>query len=183
MQQQLLMTVHEAKRLVRDGRRDGVACPCCGQFCKVYRRAITSPMARWLIRLVRAWEDKPKSTDYVNVHDIATSAGGDHAKLAHWELIQQRPKDPDDTEARTSGFWRPTSRGVQFIHRPPVQATWALSLYADCPNCREYVDLLDVADFFQDRDLDPCENMTPRSRSVEVDCPECDHGFQVTCVY
>lgn len=60
-----------------------------------------------------------------------------------------------------------------------VTATWNLDLMCDCPNCEEHVDLLDYEGFWDGRSLDPCENMTERSRGVEVTCPECGHEFAV----
>ena len=36
-------------------------------------------------------------------------------KLYHWGLIEEMAKDPGDTTRRTSGLWRPTEKGVQFV--------------------------------------------------------------------
>jgi endogenous inhibitor of DNA gyrase (YacG/DUF329 family) len=62
-------------------------------------------------------------------------------------------------------------------------AIWSISLDTVCPGCQKEVNLLDYADFWDCRNLDPCENGTKRSSSVEVICPECGHEFSVFCVY
>lgn len=62
-------------------------------------------------------------------------------------------------------------------------ATWSLSLNCDCPACDEYVDLMDMDDFWCDRNLQACESGTPKSRNVEVICPECRHEFKVDLEY
>ena len=65
----------------------------------------------------------------------------------------------------------------------PVAAQWDIHLHADCPHCKEWVDLLDYADFWDGRDLEIAEHGTERSRAVEVVCPECGHDFEVDCEY
>jgi hypothetical protein len=62
-------------------------------------------------------------------------------------------------------------------------ATWNLALTTTCPGCREYVDLLDYADFWNGRQLEACEHATQRSHDVEVTCPECMHEFAVDLEY
>ena len=62
-------------------------------------------------------------------------------------------------------------------------ARWIVELNCYCPNCDDYVDLTESDDFWDDRQLDPCENNTDRSRGVEVMCPECDYEFVVDCEY
>lgn len=64
-----------------------------------------------------------------------------------------------------------------------VIATWSLSLDCECPNCKEYVDLLDYTDFWGGRTLEPCEHGTENSKDVDVTCPECHHEFLVNLSY
>ena len=64
-----------------------------------------------------------------------------------------------------------------------ITAEWSLSLYCDCPKCKMLVDLLDYCDFWDGRNLAPCETMTDRSQGVAVICPECDHEFKVDLVF
>lgn len=62
-------------------------------------------------------------------------------------------------------------------------ATWSLSLDVFCPACKEDVNLLDVADFWDGRKLEACETNTEHSKDVEVVCPECSHEFKVDLSY
>lgn len=105
-------TLAEAQAIVEHGRAEGIPCPCCEQFCKLYKRKLNSAMAAWLVWLVVEYE---KSPGWI---DIRTSPvrGGDYAKLLHWNLVLQRPKDKSDRVRRTSGHWMPTPTGIEFAH-------------------------------------------------------------------
>jgi len=63
------------------------------------------------------------------------------------------------------------------------KATWIIELNADCPNCKEYVNLLDYVDFWDGRKLDYAEHRTDRSTDVDVVCPGCGHEFIVDLEY
>lgn len=64
-----------------------------------------------------------------------------------------------------------------------VRADWAIELNCDCPGCKEYVDLLTYADFWDGLQLDIGEHDTDCSRALAVICPQCGHEFEVCCVY
>lgn len=64
-----------------------------------------------------------------------------------------------------------------------VVATWSIELNCTCPNCGEFVNLLDYVDFWDGRQLDIPEHGTDRSRDIEVCCPECGYEFEVDCEY
>lgn len=112
-----MMTLEEAKRVVADGREAGVSCPCCEQDCKVYPRKLNSAMAEWLVWLVGEYEHAVENDEalWIDIRRFPVR-GGDYAKLIHWQLVEQRPKDPSDTVRRTSGHWRPTPRGIDFAY-------------------------------------------------------------------
>jgi len=108
----------EARQWLRDRVEEGAPCPCCKQFAKLYKRKIYSAMARMLITLYRL---QCRSTErWHHVSDIGLKAGclyigGDFAKLIYWGLIEQRPKEEDDGDKRTSGYWRITADGIDFV--------------------------------------------------------------------
>tara|TARA_B110000467_G_C18072935_1_gene342378 strand:+ start:85 stop:642 length:558 start_codon:yes stop_codon:yes gene_type:complete len=94
----------------------GEPCVTCGQLAKEYKRKLYSSMALALIYLCRIYRH---TDDWVHVNDVTKktlrhniSLGGDMAKLEHWGLIYQ--KTNEDTEKRTSGFWKPTEEGIKF---------------------------------------------------------------------
>lgn len=96
----------------------GCRCPCCGQHAKMYRRPLNATMARGLVWLV--CEAPRDEGGWVQVRQDGPKwllqAGGEFAKLAHWGLIEEQPKDPDcRAKGRTSGVWRPTSLGRAFV--------------------------------------------------------------------
>jgi DNA-directed RNA polymerase subunit RPC12/RpoP len=62
-----------------------------------------------------------------------------------------------------------------------VSAQWLVSLLSECPKCKQDVDLLDYAEFWDGRDIDIPEHGTERSDNLEVVCPECGHEFAVSC--
>ena len=65
-----------------------------------------------------------------------------------------------------------------------ITATWVVSLDCTCPNCEEWIDVMD-SDGFWDRhsELDIAEHGTPRTIDMEVECPECHHEFKVDLEY
>lgn len=64
-----------------------------------------------------------------------------------------------------------------------VTATWYLELNCHCPECKEFVDLLEAGDFWDGRALNVLEHGTPRTKAVEVVCPKCTHEFVVQTEY
>jgi hypothetical protein len=73
-------------------------------------------MARCLIWLVRrycetnTWIDVPKEAPR-----FVVAAGGELAKVSHWGLAKL--KQNEDNKKRTSGIWKPTKKGIAFVHR------------------------------------------------------------------
>ena len=64
-----------------------------------------------------------------------------------------------------------------------IEATWNLSLNCDCPHCKEWVNLLDYADFWDGARFVACEYSTDRTKDVNVICPECGEEFTVDFTY
>lgn len=114
-----LNTLAEAQKYVQDHRHDGTTCPCCDQFVKVYRRTITSTMARGLIELYRAVQD---SNEYVHLETLAGNDArrvrvwrGDFTKLRFWNFIEPQPLDSNaGDEKKDAGVWRLLDQGRQF---------------------------------------------------------------------
>jgi hypothetical protein len=104
----------EAKSYVRDNVHDGVRCPCCEQYAKVYRRKLNSNMGRFLISLIQR-SDVSVNDGWVH-YSQCKFRGRDYSYLdvSYFDLASQRPND--DTGKRSSGFWRPTRRGVNFAN-------------------------------------------------------------------
>lgn len=127
----------EVREYVKDGREEGITCPCCQQFAKVYKRTIHSAMARSAIDLFHrgAYEGNPAGWGckipgcYVHLTREG-NPGGDEAKLRYWGLLEERVAEPE--HGRTSGFWRLTKRGVHFVRDAVVVPKYALIYNGDC---------------------------------------------------
>lgn len=101
-------TIQEAKAFLRQKLNEGAPCPCCGQFVKMYRRTITSTMARLLISFYKLGG----GYGWHHARDIEQQ-GGDFPKLAHWRLIETQ--ENEDPAKRSSGLWRMTEHGRAFV--------------------------------------------------------------------
>lgn len=122
-------TLEAAKNWLRPRARKGAYCPCCKQYVRIYRRALGSQMARWLIWLVRTWEQADGGDCWVDVKK-APVRGGDYAKLVHWGLCENRVSD--DKALRTSGLWRPTHKGIDFA-QGRIKVPSHVELYDNAP--------------------------------------------------
>ena len=122
-------TIAQAKDWLRLRADKGARCPCCKQYVKIYKRVLGSQMARWLIWLVRTFEQLPEYAPTMLANppaplrkigwvDIRQSPvrGGDYAKLVHWGLVEQKQNN-SEKDTKDSGLWRPTFRGIDFVHR------------------------------------------------------------------
>jgi hypothetical protein len=100
----------EAKELFLQQVDKGTHCPCCGRYTKVYRRKLNAGLALFLIRASRKYGDK---WFHVN-HDVKDHRefNADYGKLEYWGLIE--PMSPTDKRP-TSGYWRVTDKGRQFV--------------------------------------------------------------------
>ena len=108
----MIETIAEGKQLLRAQWEKGVSCPCCGQFVKLYKRKLNSNQARDLIRLYR--KSGGNTEVFVHVSQFSMDRGGDFAKLAYWGLTTDAPND--DKNKRTSGMWRITEAGIDFVN-------------------------------------------------------------------
>jgi len=97
---------------------EALTCPCCDQYCKVYRRKLNSSMARYLIEIVK--EFQMTAGAWVRVPELhvykSESQRGDYAYLTHWGFIEQKRNENDPTR-KESGLWRPTESGIAFAFR------------------------------------------------------------------
>lgn len=118
-------TIEEAKKYVRDHIEQGVLCPCCGQYCKLYKRKITSAMAWGLAMIYK----RCKSTGVKVLHienffksqDCPSSIRGDITKLRHWDFLVRR-KDLG------AGIYELTDFGEQFV-RNEIHVPRSVSIY------------------------------------------------------
>lgn len=107
------MTIEEAKQVLRDKWADGTDCPCCGQLVKLYKRKLNSGMAYGLIKAY-----KMSGNEWFHVNDLldqkVAMAQLEVPRLKYWGLVEHREQN-DNPNTKTSGFWRVTDKGRDFI--------------------------------------------------------------------
>lgn len=109
-------------RDLKDGKsRD---CPCCDRHAQIYKRRLHKGMALALIRLYRLggamhFIHIASFTDHVTGFDVAFTR--------HWGLVESEEL-PDDVESKkTSGRWKLTLGGSQFVRRHSRIPTYVLT--------------------------------------------------------
>lgn len=121
--------IAKARREVMESAQGkGRACPCCDQFVKIYRRTINSTMAR---QLLTAYHKHGASKDglYFHTRDVVlidSSGAGDFSKLEYWGLIERQEHVQGYDAKRSSGMWRITSLGREFVLNRTAVPMYAL---------------------------------------------------------
>lgn len=103
-------------------KEDKQECACCHQDVNAHKHKVTWAQAVALTVLVDMCEQEP---GYHHVDDIKDQTLArlheTHIVLSHWSvmakwsLIEDEP-NLTDPEKRTSGMWRPTVRGIDFVY-------------------------------------------------------------------
>jgi len=96
----------------------GVVCPCCGRFNKLYDRKINSSMA-WTLLIIYDFYKKEKNLrkwlkveSYLkDLPNVPTSLRGDFPKLRYWKLIVQKE---GEVEGVKTGLYKITDKGINF---------------------------------------------------------------------
>ena len=108
-------TLQEAKQFLRDNFEKGELCPCCGQLVKLYKINLGVGMARVLIEMYRLTAASTEVVRWIHPISELRTVNGDYAKLRIWGLVEEKGDDvPDDKKA--SGYWRITSKGMDFVN-------------------------------------------------------------------
>lgn len=105
----------QAQDWLRGQLDEGAVCPCCTQFARVYKRALSSAGARTVILLWRH-----HGLQFGNVPDLLKTYAPDIAHQggytvlgAHWGLIEEAPERRED--GGRAGWWRCTELGRAWI--------------------------------------------------------------------
>ena len=113
-------TLKEGKEFLRKNWKDGVECPCCTQYVKLWKYQIHSTMALVLIELYKMKEGEFHHHDDTwriakAKYNLKAVHCGDFSKLALWGLIEPMPKDPK-VNKKATGYWRITEKGKLFVN-------------------------------------------------------------------
>jgi len=101
-------TLEKARRFLRDHWDEGTVCPCCRQQVRRYHRKLNANMCIFLISLYR------HTTDWVHYTRLRFR-GRDYPYIKEWDLADWKPTDT--TQKRTSGYWKITPLGREFVER------------------------------------------------------------------
>lgn len=95
----------------------GCKCPVCNQNVRLQKYTINAETAKCLIDLYKLNKKHPDKIWFHVAEDIkiGISVSGAFAKLRHWGLIEQLPKNNTQVNKRTSGMWRITDKGMDFV--------------------------------------------------------------------
>lgn len=107
-------TLAEARQEYLRGLREGVDCPCCHRFGKIYRRKFNARMALCMIALYRL--DVKESGRWVHVASEIPYAkrGSDYGMLPYWRFVEEHPEEKDDHNPH-NGQYRITFFGREFV--------------------------------------------------------------------
>lgn len=115
----------KANLFTEENLKGGTDCPVCRQRVKMYKPGINHDMALCLISLYKLDKNNPEHIWWHVSDDIKVSfkVSGAFAKLRHWGLIEMKPKEEGMDKKRTSGMWRITELGKDFVmSKAAVQA-------------------------------------------------------------
>lgn len=100
----------ERERMEFEAKNKGCTCALCGQFVKVYKRKITSTMAKQLILA-----HKKHGADVgFHIRDMSYFTT-DWAVLQHFDLIKPMPHQTGKDGLKASGSWKITEKGDEFV--------------------------------------------------------------------
>jgi hypothetical protein len=110
------MNIAEAKEFLKRNWEAGCKCPACGQHVQLYDYKLFATSAYSLILLYRM--DKNSDQEYFHIREYAEAQKGKaraphFAELRFWGLIQRA--DNDDPAKKSSGYWKITDLGKQFV--------------------------------------------------------------------
>jgi hypothetical protein len=125
-----IVTLKEAREYVNIGRKQGVFCPCCRQYAKIYNRKLNKDMALALVYMFL--EYFKTANEWVHVEELFIKrnqkCSHDWALLRFWGLIEEN-QEPPDPDKRTNGLWRITIRGKAFVNDTRVIVRKRIVLY------------------------------------------------------
>tara|TARA_R110000772_G_scaffold74129_2_gene161590 strand:+ start:549 stop:1004 length:456 start_codon:yes stop_codon:yes gene_type:complete len=106
-------TLKEAKEHLRSNFEKGCKCPACGQFVKLYKRKFNTVMARSLISLYQLGGGFHHVKEIIK--GISDTGTNDFSKLKYYGFIAEEINV--ETQKRTSGNWKITQTGIDFVLR------------------------------------------------------------------
>jgi len=108
-------TLKEARDFLRENWTKGEQCPCCAQFVKMYKRALSAHMVVCLIGLLKVTREN--TGEWFHVDEFlpkGQNSAGDYAFMRYWNLIEKKETDPGK-DKKSAGLWKITGLGINFL--------------------------------------------------------------------
>lgn len=122
--------------------REGIKCPCCDRFGKIWVRPLNASHARALI-----WMYQRNDQDF---HHVQREAGrgmltsNSHGWMRHWGLVERMP-NKDDPSKHQSGWYRITEVGRAFVEDRMTMNSHVITYDDNCWGWRdEQVSMSDI---------------------------------------
>ena len=149
-------TVREAREYVKERIEEGVSCPCCGSWNRVYSRRLNRAKVRELREIFAFADDQGMLYDYVNIPASGVSLRNrEYPKLRFWGLLE--PRDPDVGSGEGTGWWRVTPQGVAFVRGTLSLPNKVLEYRSRVLRVAEDAVTVDIHEAFRDTSVDPDE--------------------------
>lgn len=119
-----IATLLECQEYNNKNVENGVTCPCCDRYMKLYKRSYSSGMAVFMLGLYRltkkiSFMGTEEYFHYVDVlKHLGINSGGDYAKNVFWGLIEPKADDKEELEdlgTKSSGMFKITDIGIDFV--------------------------------------------------------------------
>lgn len=125
-----IVTLAEARDYVKKGRDEGVYCPCCKQYARIYKRKINKGMALALVYMFIEYFNTAK--EWIHVEELFIrrkhKCSHDWALLRFWGMIEEN-EEPSEPEKKTNGLWRITTKGKCFVNDTRVKVPSRAIIY------------------------------------------------------
>ena len=109
--------LEDLREVFQQQLKDGLFCPVCDRWGKIYKRPLNATMVRtlaWLWRLSARgehWVDVPKEArNGAKTYDYTKQ----YSTLKHWGFLRHK-KNLDKPKQKESGVWKPTQQVGFFL--------------------------------------------------------------------
>lgn len=101
-------TIEHSREWLDENRHEGVSCPSCEQYVKVYRRTINGGMVRTLATMYQK-----AGLEFVHVPSLKVDTNHEVSQLAWRGLVEEEKRVRED--GGRAGFWRVTVAGALWL--------------------------------------------------------------------
>lgn len=101
-------TIQQSREWLEENRHEGVSCPSCEQYVKVYKRTINGGMVRTLATMYQK-----AGLEFVHVPSLRVDSNHEVSQLAWRGLVEEEKRIRED--GGRAGYWRVTVDGALWL--------------------------------------------------------------------